>query len=141
MEVRPAEARVAVKNHPKFPHAALLDRVAAGAAAGSHLPMAGSRAAVTRASSRSLNQARGSSRPGSSHCRSTPKPGLLAGASTSDESTRVLVHLVGHCETCSRYVRGALARTGQRPGGPERYDEAYASSLVRSAAGIAGIRT
>jgi hypothetical protein len=64
---------------------------------------------------------------------------LLAGVSTSGESTRVLAHLVGRCETCSRYVRGALARTGRPPGGPGAYDQAFAGSLARSSEGIAGI--
>jgi hypothetical protein len=44
---------------------------------------------------------------------------LLAGASTSEESTWALAHLVSRCETCSRYVRGALAQTARPPGGPE----------------------
>jgi hypothetical protein len=64
---------------------------------------------------------------------------LLAGASTSEESTRVLAHLVRHCETCSRYVRDALARAGRPPGGLGAYDQAFAGSLRRSSAGIAGI--
>ena len=64
---------------------------------------------------------------------------LLAGASTSEESTWVLAHLVGRCETCSRYVRGALARAGRPPAGPEAYDQAFASSLARSSAEIPGI--
>ena len=64
---------------------------------------------------------------------------LLAGSSTSEESSWALAHLV-HCETCSRYVRAALARTGNRPDGPDSDDQAHASSLARSVAGIAGIR-
>ncbi len=64
---------------------------------------------------------------------------LLAAASTGDESSRVLAHLVGHCETCSRYVRGALARTGRPQRGPEAYDQVFAGSLTRSSSGIAGI--
>jgi hypothetical protein len=65
---------------------------------------------------------------------------LLAGASTSEESTWVLAHLVGRCETCSRYVRGALARTAPLPSGPEAYDQALAGSLARSSEGIAAVR-
>jgi hypothetical protein len=64
---------------------------------------------------------------------------LLAGASTSEESTWVLAHLVGRCKTCSRYVRGALARAGCPPAGPEAYDQAFAGSLARSSADIPGI--
>ena len=64
---------------------------------------------------------------------------LLAGASTSEESTWGLAHLVGRCETCSRYVRGALARAGRPPAGPEAYDQVFASSLARSSAVIPGI--
>ncbi len=64
---------------------------------------------------------------------------LLAGASSSDESTRVLAHLLGRCETCSRYVRGALARAGRPPGGPGAYDQAFAGSLTRSSDGIASV--
>jgi hypothetical protein len=65
---------------------------------------------------------------------------LLAGASTSQESTWALAHLVGRCETCSPYVRDVLARAGRPPGGPEAYDQAFADSLARSSAEIPGVR-
>jgi hypothetical protein len=64
---------------------------------------------------------------------------LLAAASTGEDSARVLAHLVDRYETCSRHVRGALARAGRPPGGPEAYDQAFAGSLARSAAGVVGI--
>jgi hypothetical protein len=64
---------------------------------------------------------------------------LLAGASTREESARILAHLADRCEACARHVRGALARAGRPPGGPEAYDQAFAGSLTRSAAGAAGI--
>src|SRR5260370_37054733 len=64
---------------------------------------------------------------------------LLAGASTSEESTWVRAHLVGRCETCSRYVPSALARAGRLPEAPAAYDQAFAGSLTRSSEGIAGI--
>jgi hypothetical protein len=38
---------------------------------------------------------------------------LLAGASTGEDSARALSHLAERCETCSRQVRGALARAGR----------------------------
>jgi tetratricopeptide (TPR) repeat protein len=64
---------------------------------------------------------------------------LLAGALTDPESRWALAHLVGRCETCSRYLRGVLDRRG--PGGDEAaYDSAFAGSLARSGAGAAAIR-
>jgi hypothetical protein len=64
---------------------------------------------------------------------------LLTGELTGEESKWAVAHLLGRCEVCSRYLRGALEfkRASLDPAG---YDAVFESSWAACCAGSAGIQ-
>ena len=65
---------------------------------------------------------------------------LLTGELSGEESKWAVAHLLGRCEVCSRYLRGAL--DGKRPWAEAAgaYDEIFEASWAACCAGSAGIQ-
>ncbi len=65
---------------------------------------------------------------------------LLAGTITDADSRWALGHLVGRCDVCTRYLRGALDALDAREGAAH-YDQVFTASLEHSSARISAIRS